>query len=257
MMDVFRYDFGYEWPWTLGHLIAAAVFALALVAAWKASAKRLTFVSAALLVWALAGAVIVNGVLGFSRPIAMPTGQFLESGHGRVLDAGAGSGRSSLMVLLARPAATVTALDIFGAEYGIGGNTPDRLRANARTAGAEARLDVQVGDMRAMPFPPASFDAAVSAFAIDHLRQADVDRTFGEMARVLKPGGDFLLLVINQDTWIRTALPFLVHHGYFGGRANAERWRTKLGAAGFELVEQGTQPGAFYFLTRNRAVAPS
>jgi hypothetical protein len=23
VMDLFRYDFGYEWPWTLGHLIAA------------------------------------------------------------------------------------------------------------------------------------------------------------------------------------------------------------------------------------------
>ena len=174
-----------------------------------------------------------------------------------MLDAGAGSGRSTLMVLLARPAATVTALDIFGAEYGIGGNTPDRLRANARAAGAEARVDVQVGDMRAMPFPPASFDGAVSAFAIDHLRRADVERTFAEMARVLKPGGDFLLLVINQDAWIRTALPFLVHHGYFGGKANADRWRTQLEAAGLEMVEQGTQPGTLYYLARNRVARAS
>jgi predicted RNA methylase len=87
---------------------------------------------------ALAGAVIVNGVIRFSLPIALPSAQFLALGNGRVLDAGAGSGRSSLMVLLARPAATVTALDIFGAEYGIGGNTPTRLRANARAAGAES-----------------------------------------------------------------------------------------------------------------------
>jgi hypothetical protein len=28
---------------------------------------------------------------------------------------------------------------------GIGGNSPDRLRANARTAGVEQRLDVQAG----------------------------------------------------------------------------------------------------------------
>ena len=173
--------------------------------------------SRALSAWALAGAVIVNLVLGFSLPIPLPTARFLASGSGRVLDAGAGSGRSSLMVLLARPSATVTALDIFGTEYGIGGNSPDRLRANARAAGAESRLEVQVGDMRAMPFAPATFDGAVSAFAIDHLRRADVDRTFAEMSRVLKPGGEFLLLVINQDGWIRTALPFLVHHGYFGG----------------------------------------
>ena len=63
------------------------------------------------------------------------------------------------------------------------------------------------------------------------------------MTRVLKPGGEFLLLVINQDGWIRASLPFLVHHGYFGGRTNADRWRTQLEAAGFEMVEQGTRPG--------------
>lgn len=258
-MDLFRYDFGYEWPWTWGHVIGAVVFALAAYAAWRVARPRLGLVFAALSAWAIAGAAIVNLVLGFSLPIPLPTARFLESGGGRVLDAGAGSGRSSLMVLLARPTATVTALDIFGTEYGIGGNSPDRLRANARAAGAESRLEVQVGDMRAMPFAPASFDGAVSAFAIDHLRRADVDRTFAEMTRVLKPGGEFLLLVINQDAWIRASLPFLVHHGYFGGQTNADRWRTQLEAAGFELVEQGTRPGTLYYLARTpqrRASAP-
>ena len=27
-MDFFRYDFDYAWPWTYGHLIAAALFFL-------------------------------------------------------------------------------------------------------------------------------------------------------------------------------------------------------------------------------------
>jgi SAM-dependent methyltransferase len=252
MMDVFRYDFGYEWPWVWGHAIGALVFALLACALWAFARRRLSVVAAALAVWALAGVVIVNVVFAFSRPIPLPTQRFLEAGRGRVLDAGAGSGRSTLMVLLARPAATVTALDIFGAEYGIAGNTPERLRANARAAGAESRLEVQVGDMRTMPFPPAAFDGAVSAFAIDHLSRPDVERTLAEMARVVRPGGDFLLLVINQDGWIRTAFPFLAHHGYFGGRANPDRWRALLAAASFDVVEQGTTPGTLYFLARTR-----
>jgi len=251
-MDLLRYDFGYEWPWTWGHAIAALILtALAIILA-KLAWKWWATVCAALAAWAVAGGLIVNLVFRFSLPIALPTEQFLVAGQGRVLDAGAGSGRSSLMVLLSRPNATVTALDIFGAEYGIGSNTPERLLDNARAAGADARLEVAVGDMRAMPFDPATFDGAVSAFAIDHLSRPDVERTFAEMARVIKPGGDFLLLVINQDGWIRAALPFFAHHGYFGGRAYPERWRAQLQAAGFSVAEEGTQPGTLYFLATNR-----
>ena len=252
-MDLLRYDFGYEWPWTWGHAIAAMTFTALAVVLYRARWRRAGGVAAALAAWAAAGAVILNVVLRFSLPIVLPTERFLANGEGRVLDAGAGSGRSALMVLNARPRATVTALDIFGTEYGIGGNGPERLLANARAAGAEARLDVRVGDMRAMPFEPGTFDGAVSAFAIDHLSRTDVETTFAEMARVLKPGGQFLLLVINQDAWVRTALPFFVHHGYFGGRAYPERWRSGLEGAGFTVLEQGTQPGTLYFLVGKAA----
>jgi len=189
----------------------------------------------------------------------MPTPRFLASGEGRVLDAGAGSGRATLMVLLARPAARVTALDIFSADYGMSDNTPDRLRTNVRAAGAESRLEVQAGDMRAMPFGDATFDAAVSAFAIDHLNRPDRQKTYAEMRRVIRPGGEFLLLVINNDAWIRFTLPLLVHHGYFGPRTNLDRWRTEVTQAGFDMVEQGTQPGTLYLMMRtppHRASGP-
>jgi len=251
MAELFRYDFGYDWPWTLGHMLAALLFAVATWAAWRAGWTRWRMVFAALTVWAIVGAVIINGIMRFSRPIALPTEQFLASGTGRVLDAGAGSGRSSLMVLLAKPRARVTALDIFSGRYGIGDNSPERLRANAKTAGVDARLDVQTGDMRTMPFPDATFDGAVSAFAIDHLNHDDRQRTYAEMRRVIRPGGDFLLLVVNNDAWIRTALPFFVHHGYFGPATNADRWRGELTTAGFDVVEQGTQPGTLYLLGRS------
>ena len=192
--------------------------------------------------------VVLNGVMRFSRPIALPTAGFLASGRGEVLDVGAGSGRSSLMVLLARPEARVTALDIFSGDYGMSDNSPDRLLANARAAGVDTRLDVRTGDMRAMPFADAAFDGAVSAFAIDHLNREDRRRTFAELRRVIRPGGDFLLLVVNNDAWIRFTLPFLVHHGYFGPRTPAERWRGEITDAGFAVVEDGTQPGALYLL---------
>ncbi len=250
MMDVFRYDFGYEWPWAYGHLIVAAVCVALVALAWYLRRRALAGVAAALVVWALAGSAIVHGALRFNLPLELPTTAFLPSGSGRVLDVGSGSGRATLMVLLARPQVRVTALDLFSSGFGISQNTPDRLVANARTAGVEDRLDVQTGDMRELPFGDASFDAAVSSFAIDHLGRQGVERSLAELHRVVRPDGQLLLMVINQDGWVRTAFPFLVHHGYFGGRPQPERWRNALVTAGFDVVEQGTVPATLYLLAR-------
>jgi SAM-dependent methyltransferase len=251
-MDFFRYDFDYAWPWTYGHLIAAIGFAgLAWVAHWLRW-TRLMFIAGALALWAIGGAIIIHGPLRFSRPVALPTEQFLPSGSGRVLDAGAGSGRSTLMVLLSRPAATVVALDRFSGYYGIVDNTPDRLRANARAAGVDGRLEVETGDMRDMPFTDASFDGVVSVAAIDHLNREGVERTLAEVTRVLRPGGQFLLMVVNPDIWTKVALPFLHGHGYFGAPTVPDRWRGQLTAAGLSVLEQGTQPSVLYFLTEKK-----
>ena len=250
-MDFFRYDFDYAWPWTYGHLIAAALFfLLAWLTRFIGLSRGFTVLFGLLGVWAVGSACIIHGPLRFSRPLALPTQAFLSSSGGRVLDAGAGSGRSALMVLLERPGARVVALDRFAGYYGIVDNTPGRLQANARAAGVEGRLEATVGDMRSMPFENASFDAAVSAYAIDHLGSDDVTRTFSEVNRVLKPNGELLLMVVNPDLWVRVALPFLHGHGYFGGRAFPERWRARLNAAGLHVVEEGTQPATLYFLAR-------
>lgn len=245
------YDFGYAWPWTAGHVIGAAVFGVLAAAAWKWRAPRWLFgVLAALAVWALAGAGIVHGALRFSRPLALPTPAFVRGNSPHVVDLGAGSGRATVMVLLARPRSTVVALDIFSEGYGIEGNTTERLQANAAAAGAADRLDIRTGDMREMPLDSASFDGAVSAYAIDHLREADIARTLIETRRVLRPGGDFLLMVLNPDAWIRVALPMFVEHGYFGHQPAPAVWRDRLEHAGLTVVETGTVPGTLYLLAR-------
>jgi SAM-dependent methyltransferase len=252
-MDFFRYDFDYAWPWAYGHLIAALTFAGLAWAAYRLHWRLLTVVAGALMLWGLCGAAIIHGALRFSRPAELPTEHFLSAGSGRVLDAGAGSGRSTLMVLLARPGATVVALDRFSGYYGIVDNTPDRLRANARAAGVEGRLEVQIGDMREMPFEDASFDGVVSVAAIDHLDKEGVERTLAEVRRVLRPDGQFLLMVVHPDVWTKVALPFLHGHGYFGARAFPDRWRSQLEAAGLSVIEEGTQPASMYFLARKTA----
>jgi SAM-dependent methyltransferase len=158
------------------------------------------------------------------------------------------------MVLQARPYVRVTALDIYrGDQFGIGDNTPQRLLANARVAGVADRVDVKVGDMRQMPFGDRSFDAAVSAYAIDHLGQDGVRQSLAEASRVLRPRGQLLLLVVNVDGWVRLAFPSLHGHGYFSRPQYRDRWRDALAAAGFDVIEDGTPPTTLYLLASRRA----
>lgn len=254
-MDLLRYDFGYEWPWTWGHALAALVLTVLAATLYRSGRRRAGAACGALAAWAAAGAVIVNLVLRFSLPTVLPTEAFLASGGGRVVDLGAGSGRATVMVLNERPRATVTAVDIFSQEYGIGGNSQSRLVANAAAAGAAARLDVQTADIRTLPLPSGSYDGAVSVAVIDHLNRDGVTQALAEAHRVLKPGGDFLLVVINPDVWVRVSFPMLAEHGYFGQKPRPAYWREQLTAAGFAVVETGTQPGMLYLLARRPSPA--
>ena len=244
------YDFGYAWPWTHGHLIPLAAFGfLALVAMRRKWPRWIAIICGVGVLWALAGLAVVHYVFRINRPLLLPTDRFLTSGSGRVLDAGAGSGRSALMVLLARSGAKVVALDNFSATY-IDGHGPEKLHRNARAAGVDDRLEVVTGDMRSMPLETGSFDAAVSAFAIDHLSSDGAAKALAEVARVLRPDGEFMLMIIHGDGWARLAYPLVHRHMYYGRRSALDRWSARLSAAGFDIVEHGTPPMTLYFLCR-------
>lgn len=253
MFNTAAYDFGYPWWMTWGHLVPLVLFGLVAIAGVVLGWRRWIIVaSGALTLWSLAGFLVLNQVLMVNRPLPLPTPQFLPGGAGRVLDMGAGSGRATLMVLQTRPAATVVAIDLYSGYWGINDNTPQRLLRNASAAGVGARVEARVADMRELPFEDGSFDAAVSSFALDHLRREGVALALREAVRVLKPGGQILIINLRADAWIRLALPSLPGHGYFGATQDPARWRTALDDAGFDLVEQGTQPGTIYFLARKR-----
>jgi arsenite methyltransferase len=251
LTSLFTYDFGYSWPYTYGHLlvfcVAAVATAIALWRHWTAAAV----LSGLVALWGLAGAFVMLSTIQLNQPLRMPTEAFAPAG--RVLDLGAGSGRATVGLLLARPAVTVTALDIYQGYWGIEGNTPDRLRANAKAAGVDGRVTVETGDMRKQPFEADSFDAAMSVAAMDHLSWPDIAQSLQETARVVKPGGQLLLVSLNSDWRVRLAIPAAIHgHGYWGGSQNVERWRSALDRAGFDLGEIGTRPATLYMVATAR-----
>jgi hypothetical protein len=64
---------------------------------------------------------------------------------------------------------------------------------------------------------------------------------------VLKPGGEFLMMVIAKDFWLNFAFgPLLLH----SGTRSPAQWSSLFQDAGFQVVEQGTRPGTLYLLAR-------
>jgi SAM-dependent methyltransferase len=242
------YDFGYPWWLVNGHLIPLGLFGgLVAVAIWRKWPRWLAGLFGLIGLWALVSFVTLQTL---QRPVDLPSKRFLTSGTGRVLDVGAGSGRLAIAVLKARPKTTVTALDIYSGYFGIEGNTPERLMVNARAAGVADRIDWKVGDMRKMPLPDRTFDAVVSSYAMDHVGRDGAAAAVRETARVIKPHGEFLLMLVNVDWWIRF-VSLLPHHGLaHHPKANAERWHGLLEQEGFEVLEEGTTPGTLYFVSR-------
>jgi SAM-dependent methyltransferase len=249
MTTPLTYDFGYSWWITWGSLVPGVVFAALAAAAIRRRWRTwVVFVCGVIAAWALASLVVIHGLFRLNLPVPPATDRFLAGGHGRVVDIGAGSGRATVGLLVAKPAVRVTAVDIYRGYFGIDENTPERLLANARIAGAGDRADAKIGDARNLPFAAGEFDGAVSVAAIDHVPRRDIPKALAEAARVLKPGGEFLLTIVNVDGWVLFASLPMAHHP----RADPERWRTMLASAGFEIVEQGRQPGALFFYCRKQ-----
>jgi SAM-dependent methyltransferase len=112
----------------------------------------------------------------------------------RVLDVPCGTGRIS--VPLAERGFSVAGLDI-----------SEQVLAVARAAAPD--LDFRQGDMRELPWPDASFAAVLNLWtAFGYFEtQAEDERVLAEIARVLEPGGVFVLDTVNQPALLRGFRP--------------------------------------------------
>jgi len=245
-------NFGYPWWLSYGHLpFLAAAAALLLLGYTRKWPKWTLLLLGVFTLWSSAAFVVARFVFNVNGRATLPTQSFLRSGTGRVIDLGAGTGRSTIMVLESRPLTTVVALDLFGSSFeqhfGPSPSPQQKLMANLKAAGVEHRATIQTADMRKLPFDSGTFDAAVSSYAIDHLNSEGIRESLAEAARVVKPGGDFLLIVIAKEPWIQFAFGPLFMHSNIRG---ADWWSTRLQEAGFQVLEEGTRPATRYLLAR-------
>ena len=109
---------------------------------------------------------------------------------GRALDLGSGAGQLAIEMALAAPGLAVIGLDLSDAML-------ELASARAREMGVGDRVAFVKGDADSVPYPDASFDLVTSTLSLHHW--ADPVAVFDEVARLLRPGGRFLIFDLRRD----------------------------------------------------------
>ena len=112
---------------------------------------------------------------------------------GDVLDAPCGFGRH--------------AIPLAAAGYRVAGvdRSPALLAEARRRAGGARWPKFSQADYRDLPFPDASFDAAVNLFSsLGYLGDAEDTRALAEIGRTLRPGGRLVIEIMHRDLLVRT-----------------------------------------------------
>jgi demethylmenaquinone methyltransferase/2-methoxy-6-polyprenyl-1,4-benzoquinol methylase len=129
----------------------------------------------------------------------------------RVLDLACGTG--DITLALAAHGATAIGLDL----------TPRMIElAVARREGQPSRDERSLfllGDMGALPFPPATFDIVTTGYGLRNV--PNIDRAVAQIARVLRPGGLLLSLDFNRPT---TSFVRAAYHTYLSCVGSALGW---------------------------------
>jgi demethylmenaquinone methyltransferase/2-methoxy-6-polyprenyl-1,4-benzoquinol methylase len=138
----------------------------------------------------------VNRVLtlGFDRRWRRATARrAARQGGSRWLDVCSGTGEMAENLARRAPEGTeIVALDF---------SLP--MLSHARTKTMARPVAFVLGDVKSLPFPDATFDLATISFATRNinLSRPVLVATFGEIRRVLKPGGRFVNLETSQPRW--------------------------------------------------------
>lgn len=222
-----RAEYGYDAPYALVTFGAAALVAAVVATfSWRAGAPRVASKMAVLFVFFLFNAL--------SFLYTTRRGKFLEwarildrlrlRGDERVLDMGCG--RGAVLTAVARRLTTgrMTGIDVWRT-HDQSGNARDVTERNAELEGVSDRVEIQTGDIRALPFPDATFDLVVSSLAIHNLPlDAERRRAIAEAFRVLKPGGRMVVVDIRATATYEDALRTLGASAIERGRLGWRFW---------------------------------
>jgi arsenite methyltransferase len=115
------------------------------------------------------------------------------TGREQALDVGCGRGLMLIGAAKRLTSGKAIGIDKWQAED-LSDNRPEATLENARREKVADLVEIKTGDMRELPFQDASFDVVLSCAAIHNIySKSERDKAIGEIARVLKPGGQALI----------------------------------------------------------------
>lgn len=143
-------------------------------------------------------------IIGLGRDHAALLDQADLGPGDRVLEIGCGTGNLARRAKRRHPSVEVTGLDPDGPAL-------DRAARTAGRAGLDVRWDRGFAD--ALPYADDAFDLVLSALMLHHLEDEERPTALREVARVLAPGGTFLVLDIGgRDDGDQGAMARFMRH---------------------------------------------
>ena len=170
-----------------------------------------------------------------------------------VLEIGCGTGRMTMRLAKAMPAASITGLD----------PDPEAL-ARARARDSTSQVDWRRGSAVELPLPEHSVDRVVASLVLHHLTDMEKQQALTEARRVLRPNGRlhvadwgapqdplmstafFVLRAVDgfdrTRAHVRGELPSLIAHAGFSGVHCHDRLRTGWGTLELLSAAHGSGP---------------
>jgi SAM-dependent methyltransferase len=238
------YDFGWGFAWRWGFLLGWILF-LAMGIGILIINSSLYIVSAVMFLIALQlflGDLALRYISRMNSELVLPYVDLLKSDKDVILDAGCGSGRTSIAVSKIMRGGRIVAVDRFDADY-IADGGKKLLERNLKIAKIADRVDLQAQDITALNFANGTFDAAVSSYMLDHLGD-DKLKGLSEINRVLKKNGRMLLLVM-----VPNYLTLMIFSAVSRLKLiSVKDWGLLFKESGFKSLESGDINGGHYFL---------
>jgi len=143
--------------------------------------------------WMLYGIVIVK-----PKIVARLIDELDLKGNEKILDVGCGRGIFLIEMAKHLPNGQACAIDLWFLKDQ-SGNAIEKALANARAEQLNDRIEVQTADMQSLPYSNETFDVVVSSLSIHNIPSIHGrNKALGEILRVLKRGGRFVVLDIQH-----------------------------------------------------------